>query len=161
LCQSIRLHSDCSTQEIRELRGLFDIGSCNRNIKLIRSLHANGQETHELFESMHRLQNDVDALIIDTIDKQGDKVGGTGKVHDWRISQKLVSESKCPIILAGGLNPDNVANAITIVRPYAVDANSQLQASNGFKDESKMTKFILNAKSEFLKLNSLSAGLGV
>jgi phosphoribosylanthranilate isomerase len=76
-----------------------------------------------------------------------DNAGGTGKVHDWELSQKIVQSISTPIILAGGLNPENVAEAIRVVRPYAIDVRSGVSNSDGSKDLEKVRKFIAQAKS--------------
>jgi phosphoribosylanthranilate isomerase len=70
--------------------------------------------------------------------------GGTGESFDW----ELVSgrRSAVPTILAGGLDPDNVAEAITVVRPYAVDVASGVEASPGVKDHARMAAFAENAR---------------
>jgi phosphoribosylanthranilate isomerase len=81
----------------------------------------------------------ADALLLDTM--AGGKLGGTGAVHDWNKSAELARSQKVPVILAGGLNPGNVAAAIEKVRPYAVDASSGLETS-GKKDPDKMAAFV-------------------
>lgn len=65
--------------------------------------------------------------------------GGTGQTFDW---QRVPTEVKQPIILAGGLNPRNVASAIELLRPYAVDVSGGVEAAKGIKDRDKMTAFI-------------------
>ena len=65
--------------------------------------------------------------------------GGTGQTFDW---QRVPSEVKQLIILAGGLNPQNVGEAIKRVRPYAVDVSGGVEAVKGIKDKDKMTAFI-------------------
>ena len=67
------------------------------------------------------------------------EMGGSGKAFEW---SKLPENIDKPIILAGGLRPDNVAEAIRIVRPYAVDVSSGIEASKGIKDTAKMEQFI-------------------
>lgn len=70
--------------------------------------------------------------------------GGTGRVCDWTLARKAASE--LPIVLAGGLTPDNVAEAIAAVRPWAVDVASGVEASPGVKDPELMARFIRAAK---------------
>ena len=65
--------------------------------------------------------------------------GGTGQTFDW---QRVPTEVKQPIILAGGLNPRNVASAIELLRPYAVDVSGGVEAAKGIKDRDKMIAFI-------------------
>ena len=77
-------------------------------------------------------------------------------VHDWSISRNIVKEVSRPVILAGGLTPKNVGEAIRFVKPYGVDASSGLKDSAGFKDEIKVANFIHRAKHEFFKVRNLS-----
>lgn len=71
--------------------------------------------------------------------------GGTGTTCDWEAAKEAVAMGK-PIILAGGLGPENVAEAVRIVRPYAVDASGGVEASPGKKDHERIRSFIHNAK---------------
>lgn len=89
----------------------------------------------------------VDALVLDTLDASTDQVGGTGRTHDWAISRQIVEQLPIPVILAGGLTPDNVAAAIRQVRPFGVDVNSGTKGADGYKDHAKLKAFIDNAKS--------------
>ena len=65
----------------------------------------------------------VDGLLLDSGNPAGrvKELGGTGRVHDWALSRRIVTEAPCPVFLAGGLNAGNVAGAIGRVRPYGVD----------------------------------------
>ena len=81
----------------------------------------------------------VDSILLDT-GKSG-KPGGTGCVHDWTLSRRIVDETRLPIILAGGLKPENVQEAIKAVSPYAVDTASGVEAF-GKKDYLKIKSFI-------------------
>ncbi|TRO51708.1 phosphoribosylanthranilate isomerase [Candidatus Bathyarchaeota archaeon] len=73
--------------------------------------------------------------------------GGTGVVHDWGLSKRVkqVIQPK-PLILAGGLNPENVAEAVHTVKPYAVDVSSGVEQQPGIKSRKKIVEFIKNAK---------------
>jgi phosphoribosylanthranilate isomerase len=86
-----------------------------------------------------------DAVILDSF-VQG-KHGGTGVIHNWNVSQRIrqVIHPK-PLILAGGLNPENVAEAVRTVEPYAVDVSSGVERQPGVKDHQKMVEFVKNAK---------------
>jgi phosphoribosylanthranilate isomerase len=86
-----------------------------------------------------------DALLLDSFVQE--KHGGTGAIHDWNLSLhiKQVIHPK-PLILAGGLNPENVAEAVRTVEPYAVDVSSGVERQPGVKDNRKMVEFVKNAK---------------
>ena len=73
--------------------------------------------------------------------------GGTGETADWDEARKLVRQP-VPLILSGGLSPQNVREACEKVGPYGVDASSSLEKSPGRKDHAKVKEFIVNAKSE-------------
>lgn len=139
----IQLHSEFSLEAIKELKKFFEFEK--RNIKLVKNIHAN----NDIFDKFNYFSDVVDAFIVDTADPITGKVGGTGITHDWSITTKVVKSSQLPIILAGGLTPDNIANAIDTVRPYGVDVNTGLKDSTGFKDSEKMKRFIFNARSTF------------
>ncbi|MBI3432390.1 MAG: phosphoribosylanthranilate isomerase [Hydrogenophilales bacterium] len=69
--------------------------------------------------------------------------GGTGERFDWSLIPPALSR---PVILSGGLTPDNVAEAVQRVRPWAVDVSSGVEASKGIKDAHQIARFIANAK---------------
>ncbi len=81
----------------------------------------------------------VDSILLDT--SRSDKPGGTGCVHDWTLSRRISEETRLPLILAGGLKPENVQEAIRIVSPYAVDTASGVE-TYGKKDAVKIKSFI-------------------
>jgi len=81
--------------------------------------------------------HDASALLLDAF-VEGIQ-GGTGRSFDWsRVPEDLAK----PIILAGGLTPDNVAQALALVNPYAVDVSGSVERDKGVKDEDKMRRFI-------------------
>lgn len=80
---------------------------------------------------------DAKALLLDTYSEG--VMGGTGQVFDWALIPKTLQK---PIILAGGLNPENVRQAIEQVHPYAVDVSGGVEASKGIKDAAKIAAFI-------------------
>jgi phosphoribosylanthranilate isomerase len=81
-------------------------------------------------------------ILLDAYDPQA--AGGTGASFDWtRVPRDLGR----PLILAGGLTPENVAQAVRQVRPYAVDVSSGVESSKGIKDAARIAAFIRNAKS--------------
>jgi phosphoribosylanthranilate isomerase len=86
-----------------------------------------------------------DAVLLDSFSKG--QYGGTGKVHDWNLSKQVVEAvAPVPVILAGGLKPENVKEAVLAVKPYAVDVASGVEASPGVKDHGKVRAFVENAK---------------
>jgi len=84
----------------------------------------------------------VSGFLLDTFSE--DNYGGTGKIFDWNLAHP--AKKYGPIILAGGLTPDNVKKAIQIARPYGVDACSGIESRPGVKDHKKMRTFIKNVK---------------
>jgi phosphoribosylanthranilate isomerase len=77
---------------------------------------------------------------------QRDVPGGTGKTFDWEMAAAIVESSSQPVVLAGGLNADNVGDAIAQVNPFGVDVSSGVEASHGVKDLEKLERFIHAAK---------------
>lgn len=86
---------------------------------------------------------DVSAVLLDGFSEK--KRGGTGTVADWGIARSAV-ERGMKVYLAGGLSPDNVADAIRNVRPFAVDACSSLESDLGRKDHDKVRRFVENLR---------------
>jgi phosphoribosylanthranilate isomerase len=90
-------------------------------------------------EEARRYANVADAILLDSM-VEG-TLGGTGKVHDWQVSAEIAASLKVPVILAGGLHPGNVTQAIEKVRPYAVDVSSGTE-TEGRKDPAKISSFL-------------------
>lgn len=88
------------------------------------------------------VQQTVNAAAIMLDAYRDEAYGGTGHRIDWEVAAEIVRRSVRPVILAGGLNPDNVAEAIRQVRPFAVDASSGLESRPGVKDWAKLKDFI-------------------
>ncbi|MCP4117655.1 MAG: phosphoribosylanthranilate isomerase [Desulfobacteraceae bacterium] len=88
----------------------------------------------------------ADYLLLDTYDKKTDSFGATGKIHDWNISKKIVESVRIPVILAGGLGPDNVMDAIRKVGPAGVDSKSGTDIPGTHdKDMELLGRFVRNA----------------
>ena len=85
----------------------------------------------------------VDAILLDSGNPKlkVKELGGTGRVHNWKLSRQICEKSKCPVFLAGGLNPDNVRQAIDEVHPFAVDVCSGVR-TDGRLDNKKLELFI-------------------
>ena len=87
----------------------------------------------------------TDTLILDTA--SGDEFGGTGRAFPWRFARQFGQQNpKLKIILAGGLNPENVATAIKEVRPFGVDVTSGVEVSPGRKDAQRIKAFVQAAR---------------
>jgi phosphoribosylanthranilate isomerase len=85
---------------------------------------------------------DVDAFLLDSFDKNS--FGGSGLTFDWKLAEKAKQYGK--IILAGGLTPDNVEEAVKKVAPYGVDVNSGVEKKPGIKNKNKVKEFIIRSK---------------
>jgi phosphoribosylanthranilate isomerase len=135
---AVQLHSEITADSVANLRTRFP------DLKVFKSVHVISAESVRYPERFSKV---VDGFVLDTINVATDQVGGTGNVHDWSISRKIVERfPDIPIILAGGLNSKNVRPAIESVHPFGVDVNSGTKGSDGFKDARKMREFILEAK---------------
>lgn len=87
----------------------------------------------------------VDAALMDSRTTQGS--GGTGVTFDWAAAASVVQESRLPVIAAGGLRPENVAEAVRILKPWGVDVSSGVEAAPGVKDATRMEQFVQAARS--------------
>lgn len=83
----------------------------------------------------------ADALLVDTAE-----AGGTGRTHDWSRTRELVAELDAPVVLAGGLTPENVGEAVAAVDPYGVDVASGVEAAGGRKDHDAVAAFVERAR---------------
>jgi phosphoribosylanthranilate isomerase len=89
----------------------------------------------------------ADFLLLDSHEPGDRQIGGLGRTHDWRISRRIVEEAGVPVILAGGLDADNVAAAIAAVRPAGVDSKTRTDRADGCgKDLDKVRRFVNAAK---------------
>jgi len=104
----------------------------------------NAQLTNDL-DVVSRASRLFDAILLDSF--ADGRYGGTGIVHDWELSKRVkqIIHPK-PLILAGGLNPENVTEAVRTIEPYAVDVSSGVEQQPGIKSHQKIIEFIKNAK---------------
>ena len=142
---AVQLHGEISPSETARLRSL------KPSLGIFKSLVVRGDNAQKLEASVRSFSDSVDAFITDTFDPATGACGATGKTHDWSISRKLVSISPKPVILAGGLNPDNVLDAIRYVRPAGVDAHTGVEAPGGRKSRELLEKFVAAARQGFLE----------
>ena len=108
-------------------------------IAAVKAVRLDGRES---LANLHRYR--VRAFLLDA---PGAEFGGTGTTCDWQLAAEVAARSH--VILAGGLTPDNVADAIRAVRPWAVDVASGVEASPGVKDPEKLRRFVESARKEF------------
>ncbi len=133
--RAVQVHGDMDVRGIRTLRSLLP------GVLIIKTIHVTGDEA--AFRARDYAAA-ADMLLLDTA--AGGKIGGTGVTHDWSVSAEIVESSRVPVILAGGLNPENVAAAIEQVKPHGVDANSGLEHGDGSKDFEKIKAFVAAAQ---------------
>ena len=112
-----------------------DLKRFNKSIKIIKAFPTKETSLSEL----NAYKRVCDSFLLDSYDRN-DKIGGTGKPSDWTLAQEIVSKSRIPIILAGGINPYNVHSAIKRVKPYGIDVNSGVESRVGKKEKSMMEK---------------------
>lgn len=132
------------------------LGQLPKRVRIVRAHRCgrNGLATLATFlddcRSVGRLP---DAVLVDA--DAGPAFGGTGQVADWRlIAQQRPVLVGLPLILAGGLTPDNVAAAITMVRPDGVDVASGVESRPGRKDAALVARFIAAARDAFARIGS-------
>jgi len=133
---AVQIHNSLPINELKKIR--------QTGVRLIKTIpvpiHA---DVRMLLDIIKDLSGIVDAVLLDTA--LDGKTGGTGVVHNWELSSEIVRKAGMPVILAGGLNPKNVMDAVRCVRPYAVDTASGVE-TEGRKDENKLNDFIKNAR---------------
>jgi phosphoribosylanthranilate isomerase len=110
-------------------------------IRLVQVIHVGGEESIDEARAVDGL---VDALLLDSGNQKlaVKELGGTGRVHDWRISRRIREVARVPLYLAGGLNAGNVAEAIAAVEPHGVDICSGVR-TGGKLDAGKLRAFML------------------
>jgi phosphoribosylanthranilate isomerase len=108
-------------------------------VSIVQVIHVIGQDA---IEEAREVAPYVNGILLDSGDPSlpRKELGGTGRTHNWAISRQVVEQVGVPILLAGGLRPDNVAQAIRMVRPYAVDVCTGVR-TNGQLDEVKLAAF--------------------
>lgn len=133
---AVQIHNPMALSELKTLK--------ETGVKLIKTIPVSQNAVLEtLIKQVSELSGIVDAVLLDTA--LDGKAGGTGVPHNWEVSSEIVLHAGVPVILAGGLNPENVRAAVRTVRPYAVDAASGVE-TGGRKDEKKLMDFIRNAR---------------
>lgn len=139
----VQLHGELDLVEIKKLKALWP------NLKIIKSLIVKEDNLGELQTQIKRFSPYVDIFITDTFDRQTGRSGATGKTHCWDISREVVKIAPKPVILAGGLNAENVRDAIKSVKPAGVDSHTGVEDEYGRKNLQKVNKFVSEVEKGF------------
>lgn len=142
----VQLHGEVSVAELQRLR------STKPELRVIKSLIVQGDNFKDLRDDLAQFAPLVDAFITDTFDPATGARGATGKTHDWDVSRRIIEFSPVPVILAGGLNADNVRSAIAAVQPAGVDVHTGIEAQDGRKSPELSRKFVREAHAGFTDL---------
>ena len=134
-------HRRCGTSTIqivdRLASGTYqDLREAMPGIKLVQVIHVMGEES---IDEALAVASNVDAVLLDSGNQSLaiKELGGTGRAHDWTISRRIRESIAQPLFLAGGLKPDNVAEAIEAVQPFGIDVCSGVR-TEGRLDERKL-----------------------
>lgn len=142
LCGDIRLVTPEHVRQLRErLLPLYP------GLQILQAIPMTGPEA---LDHAAAFEPYSDSFILDSVAAHIDGIGAAGVTHDWSLSREIVKRSKLPVILAGGLGPDNVKAAIAAVQPWAVDSlthtNKPLPDGGFRKDIDKIAAFVKAAK---------------
>lgn len=132
--KAVQIIPDVKIKQLDKFRESF------KDIKIIKVIPVVNSHSVKLAT---KFEKHVDAILLDT--KGERRIGGTGKTHNWDISAEITRQCSKPVILAGGLNSENIEEAIKKVRPYGVDAETCFEKSPGIKDFQEIHKFIATA----------------
>jgi phosphoribosylanthranilate isomerase len=150
----VQLHGDITPAELRRLRAL------EPSLVVVKSLVVGLHPVRALERLVEQLSPEVDAFLTDTFAPDTGAAGATGRTHDWSVSRRLVELSERPVILAGGLTPGNVREAIVAVRPAGVDVHTGVEDASGRKSREKLLAFVREAREAF-RINGRAAPRGV
>jgi phosphoribosylanthranilate isomerase len=139
----VQLHGDISPAELARLREV------DPPLTIIKSLVVGLHPMPVLERLVIELAPLVDGFLTDTYAPDTGAAGATGRTHDWALSRRIVELSPRPVILAGGLTPTNVREAISAVRPAGVDVHTGVEDASGRKDRAKVLAFLAEARAAF------------
>ncbi len=110
-------------------------------VRILQVVHVEGPSA---LAEARRAAEGADYLLLDSGRPSAAvaELGGTGRTHDWSVSWRIVQESPVPVLLAGGLRPDNVGEAVAAVRPWGVDVCSGLRDGAGRLDRERVDGFM-------------------
>lgn len=138
--ENIERIATASCLDVIQLHGDEPPEMCKCSRRVIKAIRVKSLES---LEPLYRYKDVVSAFLLDTYTTK--LLGGTGQIFNWDIAIEAKQFGR--IILAGGLTPDNVKDAIKRVEPYGVDVSSSIELRKGRKDHKKMELFIERAKS--------------
>ena len=143
----IKQHEYCRTSTIQICDDLTigthkDLKEALPGIAIVQVIHVTGDES--ITEAL-AIQNEVDAILLDSGNqsKKVKELGGTGRTHNWEISCKIREKLDIPIFLAGGIKPNNIAQAIDQVHPFGIDLCSGVR-TDGKLNEIKLQQLFSN-----------------
>lgn len=139
----IQIHAEIDPQVLENLKSSLP------DLSIIKSLIVKNDNLEELKHQVNEFAPYANAYITDTFDFATGACGATGKTHNWKISKQIVESSRRPVILAGGLTPQNVANAIAMVEPAGVDVHTGIEDAEGFNNPELCRKFVKRALQSF------------
>lgn len=153
----IQLHANDDADLPRRLRAHFNAEPASSPISILAVL-AFSDDMEPQIEAVARdtaRDGAIDALLIDSRSPIGH--GGTGTTYDWQAAQHMFRRvaPQLRLIAAGGLNPDNVAEAIRTLTPWGVDVATGVEAAPGRKDPARVSAFTRNARDTFTQLEKL------
>lgn len=122
------------------------------HVRFIKSLVIGKGKFSDLVISCKQFSPHVWAFITDSYDAETGAEGATGRIHDWSLSRQLVLSTRRPVILAGGLNADNVGDAVMTVGPSGVDVHTGVEGADGRKDPSMVEAFVRASRLAFKRL---------
>ena len=146
----VQLHGEISQKELAKLKQRYP------DLWIIKSLIVGKHSLLELKNTIESLSEHIDMFITDTFDPKTGACGATGILHDWSVSKELVKVSPKPVILAGGLTPENVFEAIVCVKPAGVDVHTGVEDGNGRKDFKKLILFVKEVIKAYQKLEYIT-----
>ena len=138
---AVQLHAELDPCQVAEMKRLMP------GLFVIKSLVV-GEGT-DVIEVARAHAEHADAFLTDTFDPATGARGATGKAHDWQVSRAVVRAVLRPVILAGGLGPANVAEALRATGAAGVDAHTGLEDAQGRKEPAKVRRFVAEALGAF------------
>lgn len=134
----VQLHGDLPVDDVASV-------AANTDTAVVKRVSVDGPQAT-------RYDGVADALLVDSVGDEGG--GGTGRIHDWTATREFVAHVDSPVVLAGGLTPENVGDAVATVGPFAVDVASGVEATPGRKDRDAVRQFVTNARPDSAVMES-------